>query len=104
MGIAAHRALTPGWHHLSGVYNGRTIKLFVDGAMVGEQSGAGQIQTNTVDVAVGHISRGAARFRGTIDHIRISDIARSDDWIKTEYQNLVNPSGFIRIGGEERAG
>ena len=34
VGTAAHRTLAPGWHHLVGVYNGRTIKLFIDGMLV----------------------------------------------------------------------
>ncbi len=101
LSIAAHRSLRPGWHHLAGVYNGQTIKLFVDGALVGERSGSGAIQANSAGVLIGHISKAAARFRGAIDEVRISDVARGDDWIKTAYQNLVNPSGFVRAEEEE---
>ena len=102
VGIAAHRPLAPGWHHLAGVYNGRTIKLFVDGMLVGERPGSGAIQTSEAGVALGHISHGAARFEGVVDHVRISDIARSDDRLKTECQNLVNPFDFARFGIEEK--
>ncbi len=102
VGIAAPRPLLPGWHHLAGVYNGRTVKLFVDGALVGERPGAGALQTNEVDVAIGRMTGGAARFRGVIEEVRISDIARGDDWIKTAYQNLASPSRFVRAGEEER--
>ncbi len=101
LSIAAHQVLTPGWHHLAGVYNGRSIKLFVDGALVGERAGSGPIQENDVDISIGRIAGGAARFRGVIHEIRIAAAARSDAWIKTEYRNLVNPTGFIRVGPEE---
>ncbi len=101
LSVAAHRALAPGWHHLVGVYNGKTIKLFVDGALVRERSGSGAIQTNEVGVSIGHISRAAARFLGAVGEVRVSDVARGDDWIKAAYQNLVNPSRFIRLGEEE---
>jgi hypothetical protein len=98
---AAHEALAPGWHHLAGVYNGRAIKLFADGVLVGERSGSGALQTNNVTVTIGRLSGGAPRFRGIVDEVRVSNKARSDDWIKTEYQNLVDPSAFIRVGEEE---
>ena len=101
--IFANEALVPGWHHLAGVYNGDTIKLFVDGILVNERSGSGTIQNNTVDIEIGRIQKGSARFTGRIDEVRISNTARNDNWIKTEYQNLSNPSDFIRIGKEEAA-
>ena len=101
LSIAAHEALVPGWHHLAGVYNGDTIKLFVDGVLVAERSGSGLIQTNNVSVLIGRLHENAASFKGVIDEVRISDTARNDDWIKTEYLNLANPAGFIRIGEEE---
>ena len=101
LSIAAHRDLTPGWHHLAGVYDGHSMKLFVDGALVGERSGSGSIQMNQVGVSIGRLGRGAARFRGSVDEVRISSIARSDDWIKAGYRNLVNPAGFTRVEEEE---
>ena len=101
LGIAAHQTLTPGWHHLAGVYNGSSIKLFVDGALVGERSGSGAIQMNKVRISIGRLGEGAARFQGGVHEVRISDIARSDDWIKTVYRNLIDPVEFARIGKEE---
>jgi hypothetical protein len=103
VGVAAHKVLVPGWHHLAGVYNGQSIKLFVDGALVAERAGAGTIQTSPVGMTIGRFASGTARFSGLIDEVRVSSVARSDDWIKTQYQNLVNPSGFIRLGEEEQA-
>jgi hypothetical protein len=42
-------------------------------------------------------------FNGTIDELRISNIARSEDWIKTEYNNIVNATdgGFFSLGSQE---
>ena len=104
IGVAGHRSLQPGRHHLVGVYNGRTIKLFVDGALVAERSGSGAIQRCDADVAIGHIGKGAARFPGQIEHVTISDVARNDDWVKTQYQNLSNPTGFVRVGESKPVG
>ena len=104
LSVTSHEALLPGWHQVVGVYNGKVIKLFVDGVLVGERIGSGPIQANAVEVTVGKLSNGATRFCGTIEHIRILPVARGDDWIKTEYQNLVNPSQFVRAGTEEPIG
>jgi hypothetical protein len=37
-------------------------------------------------------------WEGQLDEVRISSIARSSDWIKTEYNNQSNPSAFYSIG------
>jgi|GEM_PF-2266606 hypothetical protein len=37
---------------------------------------------------------------GTIDEVRISNTARSADWINTEYNNQNNPSSFCSVGPE----
>jgi len=55
-------------------------------------------------MSVDHLGQGAARFRGRVDEARISSIARSDDWIKTAYQNLANPTDFCRLGEEKLTG
>ena len=38
-------------------------------------------------------------FSGAVDEVRISDIARSADWIATEYNNQSSPSSFYTISG-----
>lgn len=101
LNISANKVLVPGWHHIAGVYNGKTMKLFIDGVLCAERSGSGSIQTNNYKVEIGSPRKGGAQFKGIIDEIRISNIARNDDWIKTEYMNLANPIGFIRVEEEE---
>lgn len=72
LSVAAHQALRPGRHHLKGVYNTRTIELFVDGERVGSRSGSGRIQENSEPVSVGQIHGGLGHFRGVIEDVRIS--------------------------------
>ena len=104
LSVAAHQALTSGWHHLAGVYNGRTLKLLVDGRVVAERSGSGALERNEVEVTIGRLANGAAQFRGQVEGVRVAKVARSDDWLKTTYQNLVDPSAFVRSGDEEEVG
>ena len=40
-------------------------------------------------------------FKGALDEIRISNIVRSDAWLKTTYNNQSSPSAFYSVGGEE---
>jgi hypothetical protein len=44
---------------------------------------------------------GGSFFNGTIDEVRISNTARSADWLKTGYNNQNDPSGFISLGAEQ---
>jgi hypothetical protein len=44
----------------------------------------------------------AADFQGLIDEVRVSNIARSPDWIATEYNNERRPSTFFSVGSEEQ--
>ena len=99
--VAANESLLPGWHYIAGVYNGDTIKLFIDGILVAERSGSGRIRNNDIAVSIGSLAEGAAHFPDVIEEVRVSTIARSDDWIATEYKNLANPEGFISTGKEE---
>ena len=101
LNVFANRVIVPGWHHIAGVYNGSTMKLFIDGILVNERSGSGTIQNNSAKVEIGRLQKGEAHMKGIIDEVRISNIARNDNWIKTGYRNLVNPTEFVRVGEEE---
>jgi hypothetical protein len=81
LSAAAHQGLDPGRHHLAGAYDGRTIQLYVDGALVAEREGSGKIQNTRVPVTVGRIQGGAGRFRGDIHRVRISNRARGARWL-----------------------
>jgi len=80
--VAAHRALDPGQHHLAGVYDGKKLKLLIDGRLAAERAGTGRIQNNDLPITIGKIYNGLGDFRGTVRKVRISDIARSDAWIR----------------------
>lgn len=101
--VCANKPLEPGWHHIAGIYDGTRLTLFVDGVPVNQAEGTGPIQVGQADVAIGHISGGGGPFKGTISEVRISDLARSADWIRTTYENLKAPQEFVHMGEEESA-
>ncbi len=84
--MAAHRMPGPGRHYFVGVYDGRKIQLYIDGILVNERSGAGRIVTNQVDLSIGRVLDGLGFFKGIIREIRISDCARSAEWIATRWR------------------
>lgn len=101
LNIQAHRTLSPGWHHLAGVYDGAKISLVIDGVVINQRNGSGTIQANETDVIVGQTQEGLGHFRGLIEQVRVSSTARSVDWLRTAYRNLSDPAAFCRVGFEE---
>jgi hypothetical protein len=51
-------------------------------------------------VATNFGSSNQRNFLGSIDEVRLSNIARSADWILTEYNNQNSPSTFYTLGSE----
>jgi hypothetical protein len=55
------------------------------------------------DVFIGNDGLGHY-FTGSIDEIRVSNSARSADWIAAEYNNQVSPGSFYALGSEQFSG
>lgn len=90
------------WHHLVGVYNGSHIYVYVDGALDSTPLSYNDINSNTGSVNIGYTKYwNCCRFNGTIDEVRISNIARDGSWISTSYNNQNDPNTFYSIGDEE---
>ncbi|XP_072015800.1 pappalysin-1-like [Amphiura filiformis] len=104
--ITSHRGYQPNtWVHLAGTYNGRRMKLYVNGAMVASSSGQGGPIFNAVTqqckqlVLGGSLLRDAA-YRGAIDELIIWSESRSHADIKssmTSYRvrNSGHPNNII---------
>ncbi len=52
---------------------------------------------------IGNIPGGGRNYNGQLQEARVSKVARSACWFKTEYNNQVSPSTFYNIGNEEGA-
>ena len=89
---------TSDWHLYTGTFTGTTVRLYVDGELVSTNTTAG-LGVSSRDVAIGDdgVGNNNGFFDGLIDEVRISDIARSDDWIATEYNNQNDPSSFYSL-------
>jgi len=94
----------PGRHYLVGVYDGRRIRLYIDGLEAAESPASGAIQNNDIPVVIGAYHDGTAQFNGIVRQVRISGVTRSADWIGTVYGNMADTGGFVSVGTEERIG
>jgi hypothetical protein len=94
--------ITGTWEHVVMVYDGSLgsnprFFTYMDGNLVSSSNASGNILTASTGVQLG--KRVDARwYDGDFDELRISNIARSADWIQTEYNNQSNPSSFYRVG------
>jgi hypothetical protein len=94
------------WNYFVGTHDDYTdtTSLFINGDLKGSQTKAGK----TIDYGqsqnnfkLGGRDGGIYSFDGRVDEVRISNIERSSEWIRTCYQNQNFPSDFISVGFEE---
>lgn len=76
------------WCHVAATYAEGTSRIYVDGKLDGSsvRPRATMSLMNDVGVTIGGF-RGQFQFTGRIDEVRVSNVARSADWIKLEYEN-----------------
>jgi hypothetical protein len=88
------------WHLVDAVRSSSSAwELFVDGASKGTSgSSVGTTTVNQSTIAALPRTSTDRYFDGSIDEFRISNIARSADWITTEYNNQSSPSAFESFG------
>jgi len=79
----------------------RSANIYLDGMYCNSTnlSTLGDIKTSG-DLYIGRKGTGGI-FNGIIDEVRISNTARSADWIATEYNNQSQPTEFSTLGIEE---
>jgi hypothetical protein len=91
-------------HNIVLVINGNDDiqSLYFDGVLrnsVSISSVTGTI--NLSNIKLGYGVGNSLFFTGSLDEVRISNTARSAEWVSTEYNNQSNPSEFYTLGIEE---
>ena len=86
------------WHWVASSATGTTGRLYVDGTDRTTDGAVGTITTNTLPVYLGR-SQNGEYFRGAIDEVRISSVARSATWIAL--QNTSMRDTLFSYGAEE---
>ena len=74
------RLKTRTWSHLAGVYDGKSVRLFINGKEVGRSSASGSRLTNMLPLVVGgDVAEDGSMmspFEGRLEEVRLSKVAR----------------------------
>ncbi|MFW9783800.1 MAG: DUF2341 domain-containing protein, partial [Candidatus Heimdallarchaeota archaeon] len=93
------------WYHVVGVFKPNDYaKFFLNGTLADTITTgiAPSLFDPPIAVVLGRRSQGLTPYyNGIIDEARISNVARSDEWIVTEYSNQFDPSSFYSVGSEQ---
>lgn len=92
------------WYHIAVKWNTTTgtIDVYKNGQFV-ESLGSGltaSIHNNTAEFRIGEDYSVDDNYSGMLDEVRASNVARSAEWISTEYNNQFSPSTFYTLATE----
>jgi hypothetical protein len=99
--VSAAPVPTGNWTYIVGTSDGSgNLKVYVNGVLSNSASQSFyNLDSLTRPYSIGgHPVSSAYNFNGIIDETRISNVARSADWIATEYYNQNGPSSFYSVG------
>lgn len=105
-GTGTNTLSTGTWYYVVMTYDSSQGLIgYFNGASDGTAAANGNLTTGaTVDTSIGYDLNTTPRgWDGQIDEVRISNVARSADWIAAEYSNQNDPANFYSIGGETGA-
>ncbi len=75
------------WHHVAGVYDGKKMYVYVDGALDASQDASGPINQNDTLVQIGANTQQGDRFwNGLIDDVRIYNFGLAEAQIRQVYE------------------
>lgn len=92
------------WMHVTLVFNSGagTITGYVNGTAAGTAAYSSLITSHTNEPQnLGSAAFNYAWFNGILDEFRLSNSARSADWILTEYRNQNTPATFYAVGAQQ---
>lgn len=71
------RIYTDKWYHVAYTYDGSLARVYIDGILDTAKAASGTLPQNSIDINIGRNSSNLAdNFKGRIDDLRISNIAR----------------------------
>ena len=91
------------WHLMTFTWNknDQTIKTYIDGTLQPNiKNFTGPIGELTQNLNIGRNEINGSYFKGNIDEVRISNIDRSESWIKTNFLNQDDPNLFYTLEEE----
>jgi hypothetical protein len=96
------------WYLIAGTYDGSNMRMLVDGVEVHSTAKTGNMRVNSWDIAIGNTPGGSSSsgysLDGKLDEVRILSVARSDNWLRTEYNNQDDPDSFYSMSQDSCGG
>jgi hypothetical protein len=88
------------WQHIAATFDGAVRKLYLDGTLV--RNNINQLKATATEnpLGLGATTSGSSsgnHWRGDLDEMRISSVARSDDWVHAEYK-AAKDATFLSYG------
>ncbi|MFN9115889.1 MAG: LamG domain-containing protein, partial [Bacteroidota bacterium] len=91
-GVALNRSQ---WIHVGAVYNGTTVRLFINGQMVHSGSASGSVASAALNIGR-NPSAASNFFRGKIDEVRVFNVALTDLQLqRMVYQEVQNTASQV---------
>jgi hypothetical protein len=101
-GTGSHTFSTGTWYHVAYTYDGSSLTGYVNGTLDGSANGPGQGGVQNETEWLGNSFFSGRIFNGKMDEVRFANIARSPDWLATEYNNQNSPSTFYSLAAENK--
>ena len=82
------------WHYYALTWDGATLRVYRDGVELDSQPASGQFiaeASQTLNARIGHDDFTGARYSGTIDEVRVSNISRTATAIQQTWLSLSQP-------------
>ena len=96
--VCGSGAWYPGrWYYVAFTFDGTNGTLFVNGSQAGKALLAGRLSYSNGGFNIGSNAANVSTFKGAVDEVRVSNIARNADWVKAEYANQSDPGSFYTI-------
>ncbi len=100
-GTGSHTLSTSTWYLLHLTYDSSAgLVAYVNAASDGSAAANGNLNISGASMFIGADQADGRYWDGKIDEARIASVARSQDWITTEYNNQFAPGTFETLGAE----
>ena len=87
------------WHYVStGYHADGSLSLQVDGVNWNVQNPVESVVSSTYDLLLGNDAQYGTKWNGAFDEVRISNVVRSADWAKAEYDNQKSSQTLVTYG------